>query len=110
MSKKESVSNLIYDYVDYMYCDNCRFNHELMEESESACEDCHRKYNGWGISRGVADTISEKILKLLESEERCGDCEYYKYKICQNPNGLPRYLEESEFCSNWKKREDEQIH
>ena len=69
MSKKELVSKLIYDYVDYMYCDNCRFNTELQEESENACGDCHRKYNGWGISRRAADTISEKILKLLEVED-----------------------------------------
>lgn len=66
---KEKISDLIYEYIDYMYCDNCRFSIELMEESESACWDCHRKNNGWGISRRTADAISEKILKLLEAED-----------------------------------------
>ena len=51
-----------------MYCDNCRFGHELAEESESACENCHRKYNGWGISRITSDSIAEKICKKMNEK------------------------------------------
>lgn len=64
----EMISDIIYDYVNYMYCDNCRFGHELAEESESACEDCHRKYNGWGISRITSDSIAEKICKKMNEK------------------------------------------
>lgn len=64
----EMISDIIYDYVDYMYCDNCRYSHELVEESESACGDCHRKNNGWGISRITADSIAEKICKNINEK------------------------------------------
>ena len=46
-------------------------------------------------------TISiDDVIEVVQ----CGNCEYYKYTICQNPNGLPRYLDENEFCSNGKER------
>lgn len=64
----EMISDIIYDYVDYMDCDNCRFGHELAEESENACWDCHRKNNGWGISRGTSDSIAEKICKKMSEK------------------------------------------
>lgn len=59
MTAKE-ISDLIYKRVDYMYCDNCRYNTEIEDE---ACEDCHRKYNGWGISRAEADAIAQAIVR-----------------------------------------------
>ncbi len=58
METKEA-SDLIYRTIDYMYCDNCRFNSE--EDGSVACEDCHRKYNGWAISRNVCDWLARKI-------------------------------------------------
>jgi hypothetical protein len=50
-----------------MYCDNCRFNSELNQEQFEkengywGCEDCHRKYNGWGISRAECNSLARKI-------------------------------------------------
>ena len=38
---KEEISNLIYEYIDYMYCDNCRYNFEIPDTCN--CDDCHRK-------------------------------------------------------------------
>lgn len=67
MTREEAISNFIYDSLDYMYCDNCRFNSEV--ESDNACEDCHRKYNGWGISRRTSDILSEKICKMLPTAD-----------------------------------------
>lgn len=62
--KKEAITKLIYNYVDYMYCDNCRFNIE-MENYDGACDSCHRKYNGWGISMEDSECLAEKIMKEL---------------------------------------------
>lgn len=57
---------MIYDSVDYMYCDNCRFNSE-MDNYDGACDDCHRKYNGWGISQSESEWLASKICKLLNA-------------------------------------------
>lgn len=53
-----------------MYCDNCRFNSEISEDESNekfgywGCEDCHRKYNGWGISKSVASNLAKEIMKI----------------------------------------------
>ena len=64
---QQQISDILYDKLDYMYCDNCRFNSEISEEEalESygywGCEDCNRKYNGWGISRSECDRLARII-------------------------------------------------
>lgn len=55
----DKIAQIIYDNLSYMYCDNCRYNSEI--EDEYGCEDCHRKYNGWGISMATAKGIAEEI-------------------------------------------------
>jgi hypothetical protein len=55
---KQEVSDVIYNELCYMYCDNCRHNYEIEDD---ACDDCYRKYNGWGISRAKADYIANMI-------------------------------------------------
>ena len=54
------IADIIYRELNYMYCDNCRNNnHEPLEDETgyNPCEDCHRKYNGWGISKEEAERI-----------------------------------------------------
>lgn len=72
MTEKEQViANLIYDDLNYMYCDNCRFSVEISEEESIerfgywGCEDCHRKYNGWGISKSNAEYLAKKISEII---------------------------------------------
>ena len=57
---KEEISNLIYEYIDYMYCDNCRYNFEIPDTCN--CDDCHRKYVKWAVSRYDCDLLAERIL------------------------------------------------
>ena len=75
MLTKQDISDIIYYNVDYMYCDNCRYNTERynreFEKYEDAkpsdycpCDDCHRKMNGWAISRAEADYLAKKIMEL----------------------------------------------
>ena len=49
----QEIAELLYNEIGYMYCDNCRFSSEIIEEDsdEWKCDECHRKYNGWGISK-----------------------------------------------------------
>lgn len=67
MDNKKRISDLIYNNLDYMYCDNCRYSTEM--DDDSPCENCHRKYNGWAVSRAEADRISELILKKEETND-----------------------------------------
>ena len=69
--KKQAIATLIYNDLCYMYCDNCRFNVEISEEESIerlgywSCEDCHRKYNGWGVSQATAEYLAKEIMKLF---------------------------------------------
>lgn len=58
----DKIAQIIYDNLSYMYCDNCRYNSEI--EDEYGCEDCHRKYNGWGISMAIAKGIAKEISNM----------------------------------------------
>lgn len=60
--KITEMAKIIYENLDYMYCDNCRYNSEIGEEDPSwSCDECYRKYNGWGISMKEATRISELL-------------------------------------------------
>lgn len=59
---KDEIAKIIYEELCYMYCDNCRYNSEIGEDDPNfGCDDCHRKYNGWGISMAKAERIAEMI-------------------------------------------------
>ena len=68
--KKQAIADIIYNNLGYMYCDNCRFGSEISEEESNenfgywGCEDCHRKYNGWGISKSVSNSLAKGIMKI----------------------------------------------
>lgn len=64
--KEDDVAKIIYDNMNYMYCDNCRCNSEIEKDScEYGCDDCHRKYNGWGISMQTSRRIAKEILESI---------------------------------------------
>lgn len=60
---KQRISDIIYNTVDYMYCDNCRYHIEMNGEwnENNPCYDCVRKENGWAISRAESDQLASKI-------------------------------------------------
>lgn len=64
---QNDIANIIYGTLDHMYCDNCRFNSEIKESDsdEWNCDECHRKYNGWGVSMQESNRIAKEILKQL---------------------------------------------
>ena len=66
-SKQDDIASIIYSTLDHMYCDNCRFNSEIKESDngEWNCDECHRKYNGWGVSMQESNRIAKEILKQL---------------------------------------------
>ncbi len=66
--RRNAIATMIYESLDHMYCDNCRFGSEIKEadceEGMYGCEDCHRKYNGWGISKKEANRLVKQIMDL----------------------------------------------
>jgi len=63
--KKAELIKFIQDELRYAYCDNCRGNDESDFEG---CDDCHRKYIGWGIRLSTATRIAEKAAQLFSKE------------------------------------------
>lgn len=63
MSNNDKIASILYEEIGYMYCDNCRNSNET-EDWEEKCSWCHRKYNGWGISRAEAERIAELISEV----------------------------------------------
>ena len=64
--KEDDIAKIIYNKLNYMYCDNCRCNSEIEKDSdEYGCEDCHRKYNGLGISMQTSKRIAKEILENI---------------------------------------------
>lgn len=64
--KEDDIAKIIYDNLNYMYCDNCRCNSEIEKDSyEYGCDNCHRKYNGWGISMQTSKRIAKEILENI---------------------------------------------
>lgn len=71
---KDKISELLYNELDYIYCDNCKF-YFISEESSNekyghyGCENCYRKCMGWEINKNFSDKLAEKILKIVEKGE-----------------------------------------
>lgn len=74
---RDKIAEIIYDELGYMYCDNCRYNSEIDEDEPNyGCDDCHRKYNGWGISMAKANRLAEMAIEALSADRPTVDKEY----------------------------------
>ncbi len=79
MDKLNKIAELLYDSIGYCYCDNCG-TPDLLREDEGLdpnphdpedltigdlhCDDCHRKYSNWRLSRNAAKELAERILSI----------------------------------------------
>ena len=71
---EKEISSLIFDNLDYIYCDNCKFNGLGEEEAKEkydywGCDNCHRKMMGWELSKSESDRMAKSILILLKLKE-----------------------------------------
>ena len=57
----DTISRILEEELSYAYCDNCKH-----DTGDDECEDCHRKYQNWALSRESAVNIAEKIAKALD--------------------------------------------
>lgn len=58
MKTKEEIANILLSRINYIYCHNCAFGNS----DSSMCEECHRKYMNWELSKEYAEKIAEEIL------------------------------------------------
>lgn len=61
---RDKIAQVIYDYLDWAYCDNCRYGSELPEK----CDCCHRKSINWEISKETAEVIADRIMEVVRYE------------------------------------------
>lgn len=59
---KETISNLIYETFDNIYCDNCR--HDNVDGVYYYCGNCHRKAMNWSVAHSTCDDLAERIINL----------------------------------------------
>lgn len=57
---KKAISKLIFETLNYAYCDNCKF--EDNDVFNFCCENCHRKAINWSVARHTCDDLAERIL------------------------------------------------
>ena len=51
---KEKAIKILTDELCYAYCGNCWFADSAEEDDYRICEDCHRKYQNWALSKNKA--------------------------------------------------------
>lgn len=59
---RDKIAQFIYNYLDWAYCDNCRYN---FEDSEN-CDCCHRKSIHWELSKETAEVLADKIMDIIK--------------------------------------------
>lgn len=64
---KDRIADFLYDVLDHVYCDSCRYNNKKEYEYDKyhGCEDCYRKYMNWEISKERAEYIANAILYMV---------------------------------------------
>ena len=60
---RDKIAQIIYGYLDWAYCDNCRYGDD---EQNSNCEYCHRKNINWGIDKTTANELADGIMDIIK--------------------------------------------
>ena len=61
---KDKIAQFIYDYLDWAYCNNCRYNFE--DEDLEKCNCCHRKSINWELSKETAEDLANEIMDIIK--------------------------------------------
>lgn len=66
---KDRIVDFLYDELDYIYCDSCRFQNNDKKEYEydqyNECEDCQLNHMNWEISKEKAEYVANAILYMI---------------------------------------------
>lgn len=66
MKAKEEFIEFLMNELSRVYCHNCKGNDNNAESD--FCDDCHRKYMNWEISRNTAERIADKAAEVFSSQ------------------------------------------
>lgn len=64
-NKEEKIIKILTDELCYCYCDNCEFGN-WDKYQDTRCDDCHRKYQNWRLSKETAKSIAKQIIREFE--------------------------------------------
>ncbi len=57
---KNEIIKLLTGQLDYAYCDNCKYG-DYDKYGDRYCDNCHRKYQNWGLSYSTANDLANII-------------------------------------------------
>ena len=66
----DQISELLMMEFCSVYCYNCAYNYEKIDQSEDGCYMCHRKYMNWELDINDAKRIAKNIDELYMKQER----------------------------------------
>ncbi len=67
---KEKIMQVIYDYFDWIGCASCRFYEQKFSENDDICDGCTDAFLNWAISKDVAESFANKIMKIIKEEKQ----------------------------------------
>lgn len=69
---EDKISNYLYQKLDHMYCDNCRYDKEI--GWDLPCLNCYcrrgrikMKNPSWGINQHICDMLAKDIIEIIKS-------------------------------------------
>lgn len=65
---REKIVELLLQELSYAYCYNCKGSDEEIDH-DRFCDDCHRKYQNWALSKTTAGYLADEIIKMFEEEK-----------------------------------------
>ena len=67
LNKEEKIAKILTNEPCYCYCDNCEFgNWDKYQDRE--CDDCHRKYQNWRLSKNTAKKLAKRIIEEINND------------------------------------------
>ena len=65
---REKITKILTDELCYCYCDNCEFGNWDKYQNEECCDDCHRKYQNWRLSKDTAKELAKRIIEEINND------------------------------------------
>ena len=65
---EDKIVKILIDELCYCYCDNCEFGN-WDEYQDEKCDNCHRKYQNWRLSKDTARSIAKQIIEEINNIE-----------------------------------------
>ena len=67
VSQEDNIVKIMKEELIRVYCYNCRHENNYIDEyGNDPCENCHRKFQNWGLKEFTARKMAKKILEIFK--------------------------------------------